>query len=769
MATKWNNTSDEQKPVRADRVRAVLGALAFFLGVTLLLASILAVAGQIVWQRDLEPRWTRDWQETYSFRQEVSSTLRSFLTLGAGGTPGAYSYYVEDEVVWDDYNDVPMTTSVCEDGEAWSFWGWSDQSEATAVMEAEEQLPEYVGRSADRGQPVWPAAAKGEEDRAFRNDKNVLYYIEGGTGKDRRTYTNAPGGQDFFTKEDDPDYNFYLTFENGRASIRKDGQELDVYRGGVYTGAAEQWFVPGYDNFPAGEELADVTVRMAVRRDPSRYYVVDYGSGNTYYNGQMYWIAQQLEQNRQFYIRQAALFAAGALLLALWVPLRRARRLADRKIAAWTVHVWTEFRFLAVLACVLGILLPWLTSGDFAWAVRYGVEYGYELWSWDILLCRPGAVIALVWCCWLIRNDHRHNPRAGRRGLFRRLRSRDLQRPVERRVSRNQTAGLLALSLVLALLVLLMFLALSDRWYPALLLLIPLTVAAVCLLVSAWKSLGLAQDLGRLAAQVEAVRAGELDTPLVLPQDADLRATAESLNDIQAGMRAALAEQTRSERMKVELVSNVSHDLKTPLTSILSYAELLRQEELPPAAADYARIIDEKAQRLKAMVQDVFDISKAAADQLPMKLERLDLSKLLRQTLADMERAIEAAPLTIRAELPAEAVMIVADGRRLYRVFQNLIDNALRYALEGSRVYLTLETTDQAARASLRNTSKVELAEGVDFTARFVRGDQSRTDGGSGLGLSIAKSFTEACGGSFRVETVADFFTAIVEFPLSQE
>ena len=108
-------------------------------------------------------------------------------------------------------------------------------------------------------------------------------------------------------------------------------------------------------------------------------------------------------------------------------------------------------------------------------------------------------------------------------------------------------------------------------------------------------------------------------------------------------------------------------------------------------------------------------------------------------------------------------------GRRLYRVFQNLIDNALRYALEGSRVYLTLETTDQAARASLRNTSKVELAEGVDFTARFVRGDQSRTDGGSGLGLSIAKSFTEACGGSFRVETVADFFTAIVEFPLSQE
>ena len=108
--------------------------------------------------------------------------------------------------------------------------------------------------------------------------------------------------------------------------------------------------------------------------------------------------------------------------------------------------------------------------------------------------------------------------------------------------------------------------------------------------------------------------------------------------------------------------------------------------------------------------------------------------------------------------------MIDADGKRLYRVFQNLLDNALRYALEGSRVYLTLKTAGKTAEASVRNTSRSELPEGVDFTARFVRGDASRTDGGSGLGLSIASSFTEACGGSFRVETVADLFTVAVTF-----
>ena len=165
------------------------------------------------------------------------------------------------------------------------------------------------------------------------------------------------------------------------------------------------------------------------------------------------------------------------------------------------------------------------------------------------------------------------------------------------------------------------------------------------------------------------------------------------------------------------------------------------------------------------MVQDVFEVSKAASGQLPVHLERLDFAKLLRQTLADLEGPISQSGLTFRMELPEIPVMITADGRRLYRVFQNLIDNALKYALAGSRVYLSLKTEAGRAEASLRNTSREELPTGVDLTARFVRGDASRTDGGSGLGLSIASSFTEACGGDFHVETLADLFTAVVSFP----
>ena len=148
-----------------------------------------------------------------------------------------------------------------------------------------------------------------------------------------------------------------------------------------------------------------------------------------------------------------------------------------------------------------------------------------------------------------------------------------------------------------------------------------------------------------------------------------------------------------------------------------------------------------------------------------MNLERLDLGKLLRQTLADMNAQISDSGLAVKTSIPEAPVMILADGQRLYRVFQNLIQNALQYSLEGSRIFLTLTDDGSVAVANIKNISGAELDDSIDFTERFVRGDESRTDGGSGLGLSIARSFTEACGGSFKVELNADLFTVTVEFP----
>lgn len=237
------------------------------------------------------------------------------------------------------------------------------------------------------------------------------------------------------------------------------------------------------------------------------------------------------------------------------------------------------------------------------------------------------------------------------------------------------------------------------------------------------------------------------------------------LENIRQGMASAVDEQMKSERMKVELIANVSHDIKTPLTSIISYVQFLKEEkDLPEHVQDYVKILDEKSQRLKNMVQDVFAVSKAASGELPMNMEKLDFGKLLRQTMADMDEEIQNSSVSFRAELPEEPVMIMADGQRMYRVFQNLFQNALKYSLAGSRVYVTLKTDATLAVASVKNTSHMELDEDKNFTERFVRGDKSRTDGGSGLGLSIAQSFTEACGGQFGMEFNADLFIVNISF-----
>ncbi|MDE6169371.1 MAG: HAMP domain-containing histidine kinase, partial [Acetatifactor sp.] len=308
-----------------------------------------------------------------------------------------------------------------------------------------------------------------------------------------------------------------------------------------------------------------------------------------------------------------------------------------------------------------------------------------------------------------------------------------------------------------------------------------LFLAAECVIAA--KNMEAARSLEALSRRIKDIRSGNYEKTAsgsIMPGDdgaaasnsspasrpaGDLEDVLSQLEDIRQGMAAAVDEQMKSERMKVELIANVSHDIKTPLTSIISYVQFLKQEdELPEHVKDYVKILDEKSQRLKNMIQDVFAVSKAASGELPIQMEELDFGKLLRQTMADMEEQITESPLTFRTEIPQEPVMILADGQRMYRVFQNLLQNAIKYSLAGSRVYVTLTTDGSQACAAIKNTSQLEPEKGKDFAERFARGDQSRTDGGSGLGLSIAQSFTEACGGAFAWETNADLFIVTVSF-----
>ena len=238
--------------------------------------------------------------------------------------------------------------------------------------------------------------------------------------------------------------------------------------------------------------------------------------------------------------------------------------------------------------------------------------------------------------------------------------------------------------------------------------------------------------------------------------------------EINKGFDESLEEQMKSERMKLELITNVSHDLKTPLTSIISYVDLLsKEEELSESAKDYVNILADKSDRLKNIVSDLFDLAKSTSGDINLELETLDMKRLIEQTLGDMGDKIEKSGQQIKLKLPEEPVNIYSDGKKLYRVFQNVIDNALKYSLKGTRIFVELEKKDGKGIATIKNTSNYEM----DFTSeeilqRFSRGDKSRTTDGSGLGLSIAESFTKVCGGDFNIDIDGDMFKIIISFEL---
>ena len=286
-----------------------------------------------------------------------------------------------------------------------------------------------------------------------------------------------------------------------------------------------------------------------------------------------------------------------------------------------------------------------------------------------------------------------------------------------------------------------------------------------------WYTLSLKRDLrdwNILMAQIAEMYGVNLNAVNHIPPTSNLYDCAMQLNMIRTGIQKAVEEGVKADRTKVELITNVSHDIKTPLTSIISYVELLKKEEgLPPHVMDYIFTISQKAERLGIIVQDVFEVSKAATGNISLNLEVLDIGKLLHQTMAEMEETLANAPLEWRVEIPSYPLLVHTDGQRMYRVFQNLLRNCAQYSLEGSRAYVTVFPENETVKVSIRNVSRTEIAiGGEDLTARFVRGDQNRTTEGSGLGLSIAKSFTEACGGAFSLETDKDLFIVTVQFPL---
>ena len=248
----------------------------------------------------------------------------------------------------------------------------------------------------------------------------------------------------------------------------------------------------------------------------------------------------------------------------------------------------------------------------------------------------------------------------------------------------------------------------------------------------------------------------------------DFKRYGQELNDVQSGLEQAVQEQMKAEHLKTELITNVSHDIKTPLTSIVNYVDLLKKEDMPsPAAREYIAVLDRQSHRLKKLTEDLVEASKASSSALNVELQPTDVNVLLSQIEGEYQERLAACHLTLVTQPPAPGTMIQADSRLLSRVMDNLVSNVCKYAMENTRVYVTAAVRDGQAVISFKNVSRDELNISPDeLMERFVRGDASRHSEGSGLGLSIARSLVQLQGGTFALSIDADLFRADIVFPL---
>lgn len=630
---------------------------------------------------------------------------------------------------------------------------------ASLYMEA---LTGYAGMGDDKGYPLTDsnaASLAGEAEDAFWDavnlyDRDLLYYVKRDGNRMKSSKEAGNISYPLFSEYDGhlllPEDATLLCYWNGSES------KLHFFSDTASSplGISTRLYKGPY--YPNGENATSVRLVIALKEDS------DYASLTL---SQMQKTADNYRLILWIFLGSTALFCCSLFLSLLSGA---SARKAAASYAAFASHIRLEWKLLLLLLCFL-----------------YIRDILYSLT--DFLYAYPSLWICFVMGCllYLYLTDLIHNPVALWKhsyigGFFRFLRNYRNGIPWYRRALHLCIIiwGC-ALLLVCGGCFLLFYgeyllLTLTGRGFSTAVDLTPFILAcflmSLLLFVTGILLYRFLKDTSAISGKLAALKGGNAGAPLQFSGHSLLKEVANDLNEVENGIENAVEQRDRSNRMRVELITNVSHDLKTPLTSIINYADLLCEEDLPKPASEYARSLQAKAYRLKSMVQDVFDLSKATSGNLPLEKTQLDLAKLIRQTLADMEERIGESTLTVKLSIADEPIMIEADGEKLYRVFQNLIVNALQYSLENSRIHIQLTRENGFAYAKIKNTSRDELSfDPAEIVERFVRADSSRTTEGSGLGLSIAQSFTESCGGTFSVEIDADMFTACVCFPLSED
>ena len=548
----------------------------------------------------------------------------------------------------------------------------------------------------------------------------------------------------------DPEYKDKTEFDKDKLldAVRKDGDYLiyDVENLEFETniGGIEKYFFRQYN---ANYMLKSQESLMVISVDTDFPYQDDLSEAKAEY--------QQLHPWVKAIVISGILSAICWVVSLVYLTLAAGRKEGTDEIVLNVVdRVKTEIMFLIFLAVSYEIISLCMKLGNNSWNISgLAVAAGTISWVAD--------TVFLIFYLSMVRRLKAETLWENSLALF--LKNGFEKTFRERKVTTRVLIGFGAHFIICAVLVY-GFAAWKKKWCLALLLLF---CAGECYMM-----LRKAVEHYQILQGVRKISAGALEYKIDVEElHGEDRVLGEAINNIGEGLHHAVDDSTKNERMKADLITNVSHDIKTPLTSIINYVNLMKREDIQNERVnEYIRILDEKSMRLKQLTEDLVEASKISSGNVKLDFHIIDFVELIYQTGGEFNEKFETKDLTIVTKLPKEAVLVYADGRQLYRVIENLYNNVAKYALPETRVYVELVVDGENAVFSIKNVSERSLAREnaavEDLTERFIRGDESRTTEGSGLGLSIAKNLTQLMKGQFLIGVDGDLFKATIIFPL---
>ena len=570
----------------------------------------------------------------------------------------------------------------------------------------------------------------------------------------------------YYVKLYDKDGTVYSNVDSVQDILKKDNMNSYVVAGNNYKGEAANYSedLYGYDDIVSTLDSTETGCIMYFGIDPSRLKLNDESFSASYV-----WIYRNIACNINYILIGVALTFILLTIQAASLIKTTGRKDKEHNevILNWYDRFHSEVWLLIYLSLIAGSVLLSIYVMKRVSGMYFFSKYGYRSYSCDIRILINGVLSSIVFGFSFMQLTLSFARRVKAHNIKSRLLVGELYRWVLKK-SGEQRIKIYVLTYILIEVLFLAYVYKKNMWYSPIFILFFVLMWIIAL----YAVVRVSADLKELCEHIDKTRDGDFDIEVKLQDSSSIfNDVAAGINHISDGLKMAVEKSLKDERMKTELITNVSHDLKTPLTSIINYINLLKSEKMPtPEAEHYVEVLDAKAHRLSQLTIDLVEAAKATSGNIELNMMPISFDELVKQALGEFEEKYEEKKLEAVIAYPdkkdREMYKVMADGRRLFRILDNVLQNAYKYSLENTRVYIEIINEDGQVKFIMKNISKAPLNISADeLMERFTRGESSRTTEGSGLGLSIAKDLTRLMGGNFDIELDGDLFKVIITFP----